>query len=73
MRVVIDTNDFFSSSYGGNPRKVIDLWHFQSSRISANCSEEIVTIRSLQIQSCVNVELIFQLFLKYMERDGRVS
>lgn len=26
MRVVVDTNVFFSSFYGGNPRKVIDLW-----------------------------------------------
>ncbi len=26
MRVVIDTNVFFSSFYGGNPRKIIDLW-----------------------------------------------
>jgi putative PIN family toxin of toxin-antitoxin system len=26
MRVVIDTNVFVSSFFGGNPRKVIDLW-----------------------------------------------
>jgi uncharacterized protein len=26
MRVVIDTNVFFSSFYGGNPRRIIDLW-----------------------------------------------
>jgi putative PIN family toxin of toxin-antitoxin system len=26
MRVVIDTNIFVSSFFGGNPRKVIDLW-----------------------------------------------
>ncbi|MFH1025416.1 MAG: PIN domain-containing protein, partial [Nitrospirota bacterium] len=26
MRVVIDTNVFVSSLFGGNPRKVIDLW-----------------------------------------------
>ncbi len=26
MRVVIDTNVFISSFFGGNPRKVIDLW-----------------------------------------------
>lgn len=26
MRVVIDTNVFISSFFGGNPRKVIDYW-----------------------------------------------
>ena len=26
MRVVIDTNIFVSSFFGGNPRRVIDLW-----------------------------------------------
>ena len=26
MRVVIDTNIFISSFFGGNPRKIIDLW-----------------------------------------------
>jgi uncharacterized protein len=26
IRAVIDTNVFFSSFFGGNPRKVIDLW-----------------------------------------------
>lgn len=26
MKVVIDTNVFFSSFFGGNPRAIIDLW-----------------------------------------------
>jgi putative PIN family toxin of toxin-antitoxin system len=26
MKVVVDTNVFISSFFGGNPRKVIDLW-----------------------------------------------
>ncbi|MEK6531336.1 MAG: putative toxin-antitoxin system toxin component, PIN family [Deltaproteobacteria bacterium] len=26
MKVVIDTNIFISSFFGGNPRKIIDLW-----------------------------------------------
>jgi putative PIN family toxin of toxin-antitoxin system len=26
MRVVIDTNIFASSFFGGNPRKIVDLW-----------------------------------------------
>ncbi|MEW6201083.1 MAG: putative toxin-antitoxin system toxin component, PIN family, partial [bacterium] len=26
MKVVIDTNVFVSSFFGGNPRRIIDLW-----------------------------------------------
>lgn len=26
MRVVVDTNIFVSSFFGGKPRKIIDLW-----------------------------------------------
>ena len=26
IRVVVDTNIFVSSFFGGNPRKIIDLW-----------------------------------------------
>jgi predicted nucleic acid-binding protein len=26
MKVVIDTNIFVSSFFGGNPRKIVDLW-----------------------------------------------
>ncbi len=26
MRVVVDTNIFVSSFFGGNPQKIIDLW-----------------------------------------------
>ena len=41
MRVVLDTNVFVSSFFGGNPRAVIDLW--SEGRITLCLSREIVT------------------------------
>jgi putative PIN family toxin of toxin-antitoxin system len=40
MRVVIDTNVFVSSFFGGNPRKIIDLWI--QGRLTLCLSREIV-------------------------------
>lgn len=39
-RVVIDTNVFVSSFFGGNPRKIIDLW--KSGQITLCLSKPIV-------------------------------
>jgi hypothetical protein len=40
IKVVIDTNIFVSSFFGGNPRKVIDLW--KSGQIVLCLSKDIV-------------------------------
>ena len=40
IKVVIDTNVFVSSFFGGNPRKVIDLW--KSGQIVLCLSKDIV-------------------------------
>ncbi len=40
MRAVIDTNVFVSSFFGGNPRKIIDLW--RTGTISICLSKEIL-------------------------------
>ena len=40
MRVVVDTNVFISSFFGGNPRKVIDLW--KSGEVTLCLSKPIV-------------------------------
>jgi putative PIN family toxin of toxin-antitoxin system len=40
IKVVIDTNVFVSSFFGGNPRKVIDLW--KSGQIILCLSKDIV-------------------------------
>jgi hypothetical protein len=40
IKVVIDTNVFISSFFGGNPRKIIDLW--EKGEIKLCLSREIV-------------------------------
>jgi len=40
IRVVVDTNVFISSFFGGNPRKVIDLW--KSGEVTLCLSKPIV-------------------------------
>ncbi len=40
MKVVIDTNVFISSFFGGNPRKIIDLW--KKGEISLCLSKDIL-------------------------------
>ena len=40
MRVVIDTNIFVSSFFGGNPRRIIDLW--KEEKITLCLSKDIL-------------------------------
>jgi hypothetical protein len=40
MRVVVDTNVFVSSFFGGNPKKVIDLW--RNGEITLCLSKDVV-------------------------------
>jgi putative PIN family toxin of toxin-antitoxin system len=40
MRVVVDTNVFVSSFFGGNPRRVVDLW--KQGTVTLCLSSEIV-------------------------------
>jgi putative PIN family toxin of toxin-antitoxin system len=40
MKVVIDTNVFVSSFFGGNPRKIIDLW--EKERMTLCLSKDVL-------------------------------
>jgi len=40
MKVVIDTNIFVSSFFGGNPRRIIDLW--KTEKVTLCLSKEIL-------------------------------
>lgn len=40
MRVVLDTNVFVSSFFGGNPRKIIDMW--KSGEVTLGLSSAII-------------------------------
>ena len=61
MRVVLDTNVFVSSFFGGNPRKIIDLW--KTGGIKICLSEEILeeylrVLGRLQVSAPALAELL---------------
>jgi putative PIN family toxin of toxin-antitoxin system len=65
IRVVVDTNVFISSFFGGNPRKVIDLW--KSGEITLCLSRPIVdeyieVLRRLELQDEKELEELIALF-----------
>jgi putative PIN family toxin of toxin-antitoxin system len=64
-RVVVDTNVFISSFFGGNPRKIIDLW--KSGEITICLSKSIVdeyikVLRRLGLQNDKEIEELLGLF-----------
>ena len=65
IRVVVDTNIFISSFFGGNPRKIIDLW--KSGQIILCLSRAIVdeyveVLRRLGLQNERELEELLSLF-----------
>ena len=64
-RVVVDTNVFISSFFGGNPRKIIDLW--KSSEITLCLSKPIVdeyieVLRRLELRNEKEIDELLGLF-----------
>jgi len=64
-RVVVDTNVFVSSFFGGNPRKIIDLW--KSGLITLCLSKPIVdeyvaVLERLGLQDARELEELLSLF-----------
>ena len=64
-RVVVDTNVFISSFFGGNPRKIIKLW--KSGEITLCLSKPIVdeyieVLRRLELQDEKELEELLGLF-----------
>jgi putative PIN family toxin of toxin-antitoxin system len=67
MRVVIDTNVFISSFFGGNQRKIIDLWQKSEITIclSPNIIEEYVDVlRRLGLEADPEIGELIDLFAK---------
>ena len=65
IRVVVDTNIFVSSFFGGNPRKVIDLW--KSGQILLCLSRPIIdeyvdVLRRMGLQDERELEELLNLF-----------
>lgn len=64
-KVVVDTNVFISSFFGGNPRKVIDLW--RSGQITLCLSRSIIeeyidVLRRMRLQDDRELEELLSLF-----------
>ncbi|MEW6214919.1 MAG: putative toxin-antitoxin system toxin component, PIN family [Nitrospirota bacterium] len=67
MRVVIDTNIFVSSFFGGNPRRIIDLW--KKEKITLCLSKDILdeyveVLRRIGLQDENELEELLSLFAK---------
>ena len=65
MRVVLDTNVFISSFFGGNPRAIIDLW--KDGRLTLCLSQEIFdeyieVLRRLGLDNTQEMEELLKLF-----------
>jgi putative PIN family toxin of toxin-antitoxin system len=67
MKVVIDTNIFVSSFFGGNPRKIIDLW--KEGKISLCLSKDILeeyvdVLQRVGLKEEVEIEELLSLLAK---------
>ena len=65
IRVVVDTNIFISSFFGGNPRKIIDLW--KSGQIILCLSRPIIdeyinVLRRMRLQNEHELEELLSVF-----------
>ena len=65
MKVVLDTNVFVSSFFGGNPRKIVDLW--KTGEITLCLSQPIINeyvevLRRLGLQDEREMEELLGLF-----------
>lgn len=67
MKVVIDTNVFISSFFGGNPGKIIDLWRREKVTLclsSAVLDEYIEVLRRIGLEDMDELEELLALFAK---------
>jgi uncharacterized protein len=65
MRVVLDTNVFVSSFFGGNPRKIIDLWkneEFTLCLSNAVLDEYLDVLRRVGLKHEPELEELISLF-----------
>ncbi|HHO49258.1 MAG TPA: putative toxin-antitoxin system toxin component, PIN family [Desulfobacteraceae bacterium] len=64
-RVVIDTNVFVSSFFGGNPRKIIDRWKTGDITLCLSrpvVEEYVEVLKRLGLQDEKNLEALLRLF-----------
>jgi len=69
MKVVIETNVFVSSFFGGNPRKIVDMW--KQGKLTLCLSREIVSeyttvLDRIGLENQKELKEIFSLFARGM-------
>jgi len=67
MKVVIDTNVFISSFFGGNPRKIIDLWKKEKMTLCLSkvvFDEYIDVLQRVGLKDEYEIEELLSLFAK---------
>ena len=67
MKVVIDTNVFISSFFGGNPRKIIDLWKKEKMTLCLSkdvLDEYIDILQRVGLEDENEIEELLSLFAK---------
>ena len=67
MKVVIDTNVFISSFFGGNPRKIIDLWKKEKLTLCLSkdvLDEYIDVLQRVGLKDENEIEELLSLFAK---------
>lgn len=67
MKVVIDTNVFVSSFFGGNPGKIIDLWKKEEATLCLSkdiLDEYIEVLRRIGLEDEDELEELLSLFSK---------
>lgn len=67
MKVVIDTNVFVSSFFGGNPKKIIDLWENEKITLCLSSSildEYIDVLGRIGMKDEAELEELLSLFAK---------
>lgn len=67
MRVVIDTNIFVSSFFGGNPRKIVGLW--REGKITLCISKDILdeyieVLQRIGLKNEIEIQELLSLFAK---------
>ncbi len=67
MKIVIDTNIFVSSFFGGNPKKIIDLWKKEKITLclsNAILDEYIDVLRRIGMKDEYELEELLSLFAR---------
>jgi len=73
IRVVIDTNVFVSSFFGGNPKRIIDLWKNEEIVLCLSkdvLDEYVDVLQRVGLKDEDEIEELLALFAKSFNKQG---